>query len=92
MAEPAVWKLRALARCEAGDVDGALAALILDLRSHDRAAALEARDQLSFALFHRRFGSPADAREFIVSFLSHQGASCACHENTASRTGIARAG
>lgn len=73
----APWKRRALARCD--DVDSALAALIVDLRAYDRAAALAAREQLSYALFHRRFESPAEVREWILSFPD--GGLCACHEN-----------
>ena len=88
MPDPAPWKLRALNRCD--DVDGALAALILDLRAYDRQAALAARDQLSYALFHRRFASPAEVRAFILSFP--EGGVCeACYDPSNSPGGIARA-
>ena len=64
----APWKQRALQECDR-DIDQAFAALVADLRKHDEAAAVAAQEELSHVFFHRRFSSPAEMRDFIVSFL-----------------------
>lgn len=90
MPEPAPWKRRALERCNLGDIDGALAALIVDLYCFDIEAARRARGLLSYTVFRRQLSSPAEARAWILQFLEPKGGNGEC-PNSATPGGAAPA-